>query len=456
VATKVESALGDIVKLTDISERPWDTLQEAYQLEARRCWAERSDGKVRGFIANLLPGALAEEADMSPFELATLRRQWRPAEKKQEKGQNERVADPYRTLGVSPNSTTAEIKKAYLAKARECHPDKEDGDPELFQEVLLAYRILRDDGRKEHYDSTGTDTGDATRDVQYVRVPDVQVLRQGILEHDELYLAPGHELLADRVGTVQFDYPERLLTQVVFDLGEKGVLAAWLPRQILILVGEDGTEEPISEDPLQRSGLVLKAKRDRIMKIKLQQQRQLQAVMDYVDGWRDVEPPVRDVGHAHAFFTRGREASGGVVLDLACGGGFASNLLANGQFSLVFGLDNNRTALFEAREGAEMESLGPRQGLYLVRADAHALPFGDQQVDNVWWGYGWHSVERPADVLREVLRVLRRGGRLAIATDAGYKLAVEIQGALEEAGFEATSIYPPRHGVFLNYASKPE
>eukprot|EP00409_Alexandrium_fundyense_P001570 CAMPEP_0185911076 /NCGR_PEP_ID=MMETSP0196C-20130402/24535_1 /TAXON_ID=2932 /ORGANISM="Alexandrium fundyense, Strain CCMP1719" /LENGTH=31 /DNA_ID= /DNA_START= /DNA_END= /DNA_ORIENTATION= len=30
----------------------------------------------------------------------------------------------------------AEIKKAYLAKARECHPDKEEGDPELFQEVL--------------------------------------------------------------------------------------------------------------------------------------------------------------------------------------------------------------------------------------------------------------------------------------------------------------------------------
>jgi len=460
-AATVESpAVSGLVKLVDIRERPWETLQDAYQLEARRCWAERSDGKVRGFIANLLPGALAEEAEMSPFEIASLRRTWRPAEKVEEKEglsyQEGWVSDPYEVLGVSRNSTTAEIKKAYLSKARECHPDKEGGDPELFQEVLLAYRILRDEGRKDHYDSTGRDSGDEKRDAVYVRVPGLEVLRKGMLEHDELYLAPGYELMADQVGTVQFDYPERLLTQAVFDLGEKGVLAAWLPRQILTIVDENGKAEPVSDDNWQQSGLVLRAKENKLMKMEMAKQRQYIALAEYLAGWHGVPPPVRDVGHAHGFFKRGRENDDGVVLDLGCGSGLATTLLTKGHFSVVFGLDNNRTALFEAREGAEMESLGPQQGLYLIRADAHQLPFRDQQVDNVWWGFGWHSVERPADVLRDVLRVLKPGGRLAVATEKGYKLAVEIRAELEAAGFEATSVYPPRHGVFLNYASKPE
>lgn len=454
VATAAEQAVGELVKLADISERPWEALDDVYQLEARRCWAERADGKVRGFIANLLPDAAVEEAEMSPFEIANLRRQWKPAEAEEEERSEVWVTDPYETLGVASNATLAEIKKSYLAKARECHPDQ-GGDPEKFQEILLAYRILRDDDRRDNYDKTGGDAGDQRQDVQYIRVPDLQTLRKGILEHDELYLAPGYELLAEQVGTVQFDYPQRLLTQAVFDLGEKGELVAWLPRQILITVSEDGEEMPVSDDTFQQAGLVLQAKQDKLMQIDKTKQKQYMALADYLDGWRGVPPPVRDVGHAHAFFTAGRETSGGVVLDLGCGDGAASCLFAKGKFSVVFGLDNNRTALFEAREGAEMESLGPQQGLYLIRADANDLPFRDQQVDSVWWGFGWQSVEQPGEVLKGVLRVLRKGGRVAIATAGGFQLAQQVKGALEAAGFEGTSIYPPRHGVFLNYASKP-
>ena len=40
------------------------------------------------------------------------------------------IDDPYRVLGVSPNATQDEIKKAYRKKAKEYHPDLHPNDPE--------------------------------------------------------------------------------------------------------------------------------------------------------------------------------------------------------------------------------------------------------------------------------------------------------------------------------------
>lgn len=55
------------------------------------------------------------------------------------------VSDPYKILGVSPNATQDEIKKAYRKKARECHPDLNPDDPkatERMNEVNEAYDML--------------------------------------------------------------------------------------------------------------------------------------------------------------------------------------------------------------------------------------------------------------------------------------------------------------------------
>ncbi len=55
------------------------------------------------------------------------------------------VADPRKVLGVGPDATQEEIKKAYRQKAKECHPDLHPDDPqatEKMNQVNEAYDML--------------------------------------------------------------------------------------------------------------------------------------------------------------------------------------------------------------------------------------------------------------------------------------------------------------------------
>lgn len=60
----------------------------------------------------------------------------------------------YETLGVSPDATPDEIKKAYLKLANTNHPDK-GGDSEKFQQILNAYDTLYNAESRAYYDETG-------------------------------------------------------------------------------------------------------------------------------------------------------------------------------------------------------------------------------------------------------------------------------------------------------------
>lgn len=64
----------------------------------------------------------------------------------------------YDALGVRPEATEAELKKAYRMNALKFHPDKNPGDHEAaekFKELSHAYEVLSDSGKRQIYDQYG-------------------------------------------------------------------------------------------------------------------------------------------------------------------------------------------------------------------------------------------------------------------------------------------------------------
>lgn len=100
---------------------------------------------------------------------------------------------------------------------------------------------------------------------------------------------------------------------------------------------------------------------------------------------------------------------GGRVLDVCCGtGDLVFNLLRTDPSLDVTGVDFCAPMLERARERARSEARGAAT---FVEADAMAMPFAGDSFDGATMGFSMRNVVDIDAVLRQILRVLRSGGR---------------------------------------------
>lgn len=110
------------------------------------------------------------------------------------------------------------------------------------------------------------------------------------------------------------------------------------------------------------------------------------------------------------------------VLDIACGTGYGSEMMASGGAKTVVGADIDGETITLARANYQQENLS------FERVNAIEMPFGDASFEAVVSFETIEHLDKAEKFIDEVVRVLTPGGRLILSTPnrkATRKLAVK-------------------------------
>ena len=111
------------------------------------------------------------------------------------------------------------------------------------------------------------------------------------------------------------------------------------------------------------------------------------------------------------------------VADLGCGTGSTALMLARDFGLQVSGVDISATNIDRAIEKTDENGAA----VVFIKADAHELPFEDNELDGILTECSYSLFADQAAVLAEIKRVLKPGGKLAITDMAvGGPLAPDI------------------------------
>jgi demethylmenaquinone methyltransferase/2-methoxy-6-polyprenyl-1,4-benzoquinol methylase len=100
------------------------------------------------------------------------------------------------------------------------------------------------------------------------------------------------------------------------------------------------------------------------------------------------------------------------VLDVACGTAAVSIELVRRYGCRVVGVDQSAEMLAAGR--ARVEAAGLRERIQLEEGRAEHLPFEDESFDALTFTYLLRYVDDPAATMKELARVVRPGGRIAM------------------------------------------
>lgn len=159
------------------------------------------------------------------------------------------IDDPYEILGVPRSAGAEEIRRAYMRRAKQLHPDATGSDSGDEMKLLnLAYEILGDQARRARYDAESA-TGSLEHDFD-----DLEVVVQMWKEESDLAGGlPQYKVAALNRELVRMENEgwtvERLHDHLVCERTERrgGVFGKRVRRRVTISIDRDGRPHQVEQ-----------------------------------------------------------------------------------------------------------------------------------------------------------------------------------------------------------------